>query len=95
MGSRGIIKYAVVLSGIQQSIIAIWECTPLKTTPDKTIPTLCYEMKCLSTVQPVLEQDKTVCGQLEWSHVCVSKQFHPYRFYDFHPYRFYDFQEMV
>ena len=45
MGSRDIIKYVVVCSGILQSIIAIWELTPLITTPDKAMPTLSYTMK--------------------------------------------------
>ena len=37
MGSRDIIKYVVVSSGILYSIIAIWECTPLITTADKAM----------------------------------------------------------
>ena len=45
IGSRDIIKYVVVRSGILWSIIAIWECTPLITTPDKAMPTLSYAMK--------------------------------------------------
>ena len=45
MGSRDIIKYVVVCSGILLSIIAIWECIPLITTLDKAMPTLSYTMK--------------------------------------------------
>ena len=45
MGSRDIINYVVVCSGILQSIIAIWGCRPPITTHNKAMPRLSYRVK--------------------------------------------------
>ena len=43
MGSRDIMNYVVVCSGL--NIIAVWECTPPIITRNKAMPSLSYRVK--------------------------------------------------